>query len=193
LITIYSRIDLRRAYGSLSLFQFFAPHLVTILIERKFRRQNVTRPYIKQPGGLERLIGHNPLARIQIEHAIEEIERLRRHIVEFVAQAAPIHFLGLERVVKGQMYDVGPAAGRRSAARPRYQVELIRFGVGLENGLFGEEFAQYAATRPDVDARSVAFFAEEELGSAVPQSDYFVGVGSVFVVGVVEASETKIG
>ena len=91
------------------------------------------------------------------------------------------------------MHDLGPNERAWRAARARYQVELVGFRAGLEDGLLGEELAEYAAARPHVDARTIAFFAEEKLGRAVPQSDYFVRVGSIFVVSIVETGETEVG
>ena len=87
--------------------------------------------------------------------------------------------------------DAGPGALGWCAHYTEDFLKLVLVcGAGKE-GPAGVHFCHYAACRPDVDTGVVGAGAEEDVGSAVPEGDNFIGEG---VDGDAEgAGEAKVG
>ena len=126
----------------IEIFFFLAECLCAIKIaESLLGREDVLGLDVGEPGALEGVLGRDPLGGVELEHEVEQVEGRRHHERELFADAAPVQLLGLEGVEEGQVDDLGPNDRARRAARPRYQVQLVRLRVGLEYGLLREQLA----------------------------------------------------
>ena len=68
--------------------------------------------------------------------------------------------------------------GRVAVDQPEDAEQLINLRIAVEDGTFVGHLGEDAADRPDIDRHTVALRAEENFGSAVPQSDNLVSVNT---------------
>ena len=147
---------------------------------------------ILEPGRREGDLGRDSPVGIEFEHLVEQVQGRAGNEGKLFADTAPVGLFGLERVPERQLDDRRPDGRTRSATGARDQIELLHFLRGLKDGFLEEELAEDAAAGPDVDGRAIALLAEKQFGRSVPQRDDFIGVGSLLVLGVVEARQTKV-
>jgi hypothetical protein len=100
------------------------------------------RVYASKPAAFQCVFCVYTLGRIQLQHPVEKVERLRRHERILLTQLAPVNFFRLQRAVEWQIDNVGPNGGRWCATGARNKIELVGFGVCLENRLFSKQFPQ---------------------------------------------------
>lgn len=81
------------------------------------------------------------------------------------------------RFVFGEGGDAGPRTLAGGAHEAEDFLELVFVGGAREKGPAGVHFGHDAAGGPDVDAGVVGARTEQDIGSAIPEGDDFVGEG----------------
>lgn len=129
---------------------------------------------------LERLASRDTLGRLVDEHLGDEVERLRIGAAELLHRLRQrlLGPLREGRLVVGERADTGPRLLSRRTQLTEDAKQLIDLGVAREERLLGDHLDEDARDRPDVDRSRVLATAEENLGSAVPESDDLVGEGA---------------
>lgn len=138
-----------------------------------------------KPWRTERIFGRDALVRIEVQHFVQKVESLRWHKLKVLSQATAMRLLLLKSVEQGQFNDIRPHGGHWRAADLRYGLELGHLGIGLEQRTLHKEFAKNAATRPDIDRRTIPLLAQQKLRRTIPQGYYFVRIRTFSIVGVV--------
>lgn len=106
---------------------------------------------VLQPLTLERIIGRDPLFRVQCEHFVEKIQRRVGHVRELFSQSSPILFLLQQGAEVRQLYDAWPDGRRGRATQARNDFKLKGLGAALEQRLLCKKFAEDAADTPNVN------------------------------------------
>lgn len=128
------------------------------------------------------LLGADASGRVVHKQALEEVEATVTEDLDavsidelLVGLPFPLREAALE---VGEAGDAGPVVFTGRAEDAEDFEDLVDFRVTGEERLAGGHLGEDAADRPHVDAGAVLAAAEQDLGSAVPEGDDFVGVGA---------------
>uniref|UniRef100_A0A1Y1KSA0 Uncharacterized protein n=1 Tax=Photinus pyralis TaxID=7054 RepID=A0A1Y1KSA0_PHOPY len=144
---------------------------------------------IIKPRVLKSVMGTNSQFRTQLQHSLQQVDPHRVDGLEDVTEVlSGIHLEG--RLIVWKLCDAGPSALSGRAHNAEYPDNLVLVGSAWEERAAGIHLSHDAPCGPYVDAGVIRPAAEQDVGSAIPQGDDFVGKG---IDGDAECScQTKI-
>lgn len=131
---------------------------------------------------VHRLLSADATSRVVHQHALQKIQAiLAKDLdtigVDHLVVLLPLP-LGETALEVREGCNAWPIGLGRSAQDAEDLEDLVNLGVAGEQRLAGGHLGENAADRPHVDTGGVLATTEQNLGSAVPESDDFVGVSA---------------
>lgn len=153
-----------------------AGHLLLLLMLLLLLQLCLQLGEIMEPGMLQSIMRADPHFRTELEHPVQQVETQRVDLGKDETQIRRRIHVEV-RLVLGELRDSGPRTLRRRAHQPEDLLELVLVRRSREQRTSGVELRHDTAGRPDINTSVVRATAQEDIRSAVPQGDHFVGEG----------------